>query len=122
LAHIVHVLESVAELVSLFIIAAGIAVSVYRMLHTILTYRDSNSRLGEYEYIRLGLARFLALALEFQLAADIIATSVAPGWDQLGRLGAVALIRTFLNYFLGREMAEQETSDSALNLAAEKSD
>jgi hypothetical protein len=73
-------------------------------------------RLDEYKFLRIGLARYLAVALEFQLAADIIATSVAPGWDQLGRLGAIALIRTFLNYFLGREMAEQDTAAQQLNL------
>jgi len=124
LAQLVHALESVAEFVSVFIIAMGLAVSVYRMLRIALPYgrQTVSRRLDEYKYVRTGLARYLALALEFQLAADIIATSIAPGWDQLGRLGAIALIRTFLNYFLGREMAEKETSDFPLNFSAEKSD
>jgi uncharacterized membrane protein len=53
---------------------------------------------------RLTLARHLALALEFQLAADVIETSIAPDWTKLGRLAAIAAIRTALNYFLGRDM------------------
>ena len=56
---------------------------------------------------RLILARFLAIALEFQLGADILSTAVAPRWDAIGKLAAIAVIRTALNYFLGREMQEE---------------
>lgn len=55
------------------------------------------------------LAHYLAVALEFQLAADILATAVAPSWDQIGKLAAIAAIRTALNYFLSREMAEEKS-------------
>ena len=54
------------------------------------------------------LAHYLAVALEFQLAADILATAVAPSWNQIGKLAAIAAIRTALNYFLSREMAEEK--------------
>jgi uncharacterized membrane protein len=50
------------------------------------------------------MAQHLALALEFQLGADILATAVSPDWEQIGKLGAIAVIRTGLNYFLTREM------------------
>lgn len=65
----------------------------------------------DYNQIRLTLARHLALALEFQLGADILSTAVAPTWDQIGMLGAIAVIRTALNYFLMREM--HETAEQA---------
>lgn len=64
----------------------------------------------DYTPIRLTLARHLALALEFQLGADILGTAVAPTWDQIGKLGAIAVIRTALNYFLMREMREEDQS------------
>ena len=60
-----------------------------------------------YNGVRLTLARYLALALEFQLGADILSTAIAPSWDQIGKLGAIAVIRTALNFFLGREMREE---------------
>ena len=47
----------------------------------------------------LTLARFLAIALEFQLGADILSTAVAPSWEAIGKLAAIAVIRTALNYF-----------------------
>jgi len=53
---------------------------------------------------RLKFARYLALALELQLGADILSTAVAPSWDQIGKLSAIAVIRTALNYFLRQEL------------------
>ncbi len=58
---------------------------------------------------RLTLARFLAIALEFQLGADILSTAVAPSWEAIGKLAAIAIIRTALNYFLSREMQEERS-------------
>lgn len=55
------------------------------------------------EGIRLRLARWLALAIEFELAADIIRTMIAPTWNDIGQLAAIIVIRTALNFFLGRE-------------------
>src|SRR4030095_17246665 len=52
----------------------------------------------------LDFAGWLVAALTFQLAADIISTSFSPNWDQVSRLGAIAAIRTFLSYFLDREV------------------
>lgn len=53
-----------------------------------------------------GYGRWLVAGLTFQLAADIIGTSIAPSWQEVGQLGAIAVIRTFLNFFLERDLAE----------------
>ena len=65
-------------------------------------------RAASYERVRLVLARFIALGLEFQLAADVMATAVAPSFEQIGRLAAVAGVRTLLNLFLAREIEHAE--------------
>jgi len=57
-----------------------------------------------YEDVRLLLGRFLALGIEFQLGADILGTAVSPSWNEIGKLGAIAAIRTVLNYFLGKDL------------------
>ena len=59
-----------------------------------------------YNRLRLLFGGWLALALEFQLASDIVKTTVAPTYENLIQLGAVAVIRTFLNYFLSKELHE----------------
>ena len=53
---------------------------------------------------------WLLLALEFELAADIVTSVIAPTWQDLGELAAIALIRTFLNYFLEKDVSESAES------------
>jgi uncharacterized membrane protein len=60
----------------------------------------------EKRAVWLEYARFLVVALTFQLAADIIETSISTNWEAIGRLGAIAVIRTFLEFFLGRDVTE----------------
>ncbi|HEX8057336.1 MAG TPA: DUF1622 domain-containing protein [Novosphingobium sp.] len=52
----------------------------------------------------LAFGRWLVAALTFQLAADIVETTLAPDWEDIGKLGAIAAIRTALNYFLDRDL------------------
>ena len=59
---------------------------------------------GGYAGIWRSFAVWLALALEFALAADIAETAIAPTWDEIGQLAAIAAIRTALNYFLERDL------------------
>jgi uncharacterized membrane protein len=66
-----------------------------------------SSPLGhERRNVWLRYARWLVAALTFQLAADIIETSIAPSWDDVGRLAVIAIIRTLLNYFLEKDINE----------------
>ena len=57
--------------------------------------------------LRLRFGVWLAIALEFQLGADIVGTTVAPTFADLGKLGAIATVRTVLNYFLNKELVEE---------------
>ena len=61
--------------------------------------------------IRLQLGRWLVLALEFLLAADIVRTAVAPSWEEIGQLAAIAVLRTGLNFFLEREIEHEEKQE-----------
>src|SRR5262247_4046883 len=60
----------------------------------------------ERREVWLRFARWLIAGLSFQLAADIIETAITTSWQAVGRLAAIAVIRTFLNYFLERDLAE----------------
>jgi uncharacterized membrane protein len=60
----------------------------------------------EKRAVWLGFAQVLVAALSFQLAADVIETSISTSWEAIARLGAIAVIRTFLDYFLGRDVSE----------------
>jgi uncharacterized membrane protein len=60
--------------------------------------------LGADREVWLGFARWLVAALTFQLAADIVETTAAPTWEEIGRVAAIAGIRTFLTFFLDRDI------------------
>lgn len=98
-------LRLIVESIGAVIIAVGMVVALRGLLLHWLQDRQ-----GQFNPVRLAFARYLAMALEFQLAADILSTAVAPSWDQLGKLAAVAVIRTGLNFFLMREMREERPS------------
>ena len=100
--HAVLWLRVFVEAVGAIIVGVGIALAVYRFALAMVERKPSR-----FNGIRLLIARYLALALEFQLASDVLTTAIAPTWEQIGKLAAVAVIRTALNFFLMREMQEE---------------
>lgn len=93
-------LVRVVELAGALIIFAGAVIAFVRFAVVSLRDREPSG----YVRIRLDLGRFLALGLEFLLASDLLRTAVSPTFEEIGRLAAVAAIRTALNYFLDREI------------------
>jgi uncharacterized membrane protein len=89
------------EAVAILVIAIGTVEAL------IATFRVMVSRYAsgfEKRAVWLDFARWLVAGLTFQLAADIVQTTIAPSWDEVGRVAAIAAIRTFLTYFLDRDM------------------
>ncbi len=74
----------------------------------LLLFLKRSARPEEKNGVRLTLARWLAVGLEFELAADILNTAVTPSWSDIEKLAAIATLRTALNYFLEKEI-EQES-------------
>ena len=103
------------DALALLVIVAGtieVAIGVGRAL--LLREPPSEMRTAWLRY-----ARWLVAALTLQLAADIIETSISTSWATIGRVGAIAVIRTFLNYFLERDVNEIRERDRQRALAAE---
>lgn len=102
--------STITEGVAALIIAIAVVEGVFRTLLLILqSFSPSSASSHEAkEDIRLRLGRWLALALEFLLAADILRTAVAPSWSEIGQLAAIATIRTALNFFLQLEIDKAE--------------
>jgi len=99
-----EVLVAVVEVAGALVIFVGALWAAVRFVVEGLRHRTA----AVFTPIRLSLGRFLTLGLEFQLAADILRTAVSPSFGQLGRLAAIATIRTALNYFLGREIRNEQ--------------
>ena len=97
------------EAAAAFVIAIAAARAVGRSLLLLVRGRlpapaEAARDRGSPEAIRLELGRWLGLALEFEIAADILRTAVAPTWNQIGQLAAIIVLRTALNFFLQKEI------------------
>jgi uncharacterized membrane protein len=57
--------------------------------------------------VQRDLGGWLVLALEFEIAADVLRTAAAPSWNEIGQLAAIVVLRTVLNYFLQRDFEQQ---------------
>lgn len=83
---------------------------------TIMLYFPSRKNMDDTkEQIRLSLGKSLALALEFALAADILRSTIAPTWDDIGKLAAIIALRTILNYFLSKEIEQAKKKNNHIS-------
>jgi uncharacterized membrane protein len=90
------------DALALFVIVVGTIETFIGGMRVILSSPDGHQKRDVW----LRYARWLVAGLTFQLAADIIETAVTDSWDAVGRIAAIAVIRTFLNYFLDRDLTE----------------
>lgn len=112
-----YLASGVEAVAGLLIAVAALQATVRAILLFVRGKRESTpSQEPQTEAIRLRLGRWLALALEFELGADILRTAIAPTWAEIGQLAAIATIRTLLNYFLQQEIdrASRRQPDIAL--------
>jgi uncharacterized membrane protein len=91
------------EAIAIAIIATGTIEATVDIIRLALRSGVTNQ---DRRTIWLMYAHWLVAGLTFQLAADIVNTSLAPTWNELGRLASIAAIRTFLSFFLDRELAD----------------
>ena len=105
-----HYLALALEALALLVIAMGAVEAVIGAARLVVGRRGE----AEKRAVWLGFAHWLVAGLTFQLAADIVHTTVTPGWDDIGRVAAIAAIRTVLTFFLDRdiELQDRRTDDN----------
>jgi len=92
------------DALALLVILVGTIQVVVMVAHA--SFKPLGDQLARQAWLRY--ARWLVAGLTLQLAADIIETSISTSWQTIGRVGAIAVIRTFLNYFLERDVEKQQ--------------
>lgn len=103
LHEIAHYIALAIETIAIAIITWGAIEAVIGILRVGLRSEATNN---DRRAVWLTFARWLVAGLTFQLAADVINTSFDPTWDELGHLAVIAAIRTFLSFFLDREVED----------------
>ncbi len=100
---------TVIDWAALIVIAVGAVEAFVQGLRAMFATGDGHVQPDVW--LRLG--RWLVAGLTFQLAADILETAVTTSWEEVGRLAAIAAIRTFLNYFLERDINDVREREAA---------
>jgi uncharacterized membrane protein len=93
--------ERLTDTAAILVVAYGVSEALVHLLRIMARPRASH---GERKVVWRRFGVWLLLGLEFELAADIISSIVSPTWEDIGQLGAIAVIRTFLNYFLEKDL------------------
>jgi uncharacterized membrane protein len=94
--------------------AAAVVIGIAALEATIKALRlfvDRSAPAAAKNEVRLTLGRWLAVGLEFELAADILRTAITPTWREIEQLVAIADLRTALNYFLEREIRQESAPE-----------
>jgi uncharacterized membrane protein len=99
---------------AVLVVGFGAAEAFARILGLIGRGRATH---GERKEIWRRFGVWLLLGLEFELAADIIRSVVSPTWIDIAELGAIAVIRTFLNYFLEKDLESAAESGTEVRQA-----
>jgi|SRR6185295_12517556 len=102
LAEIIEYVAIAIELMAILIVVFGSVEAFVRILRLAFGSASEQDRRDTY----VSYLRWLVGALTFQLAADIVHTAIAPTWEDLGKVGTIAVIRTFLSYFVARDVRE----------------
>jgi uncharacterized membrane protein len=83
-------------------LVSGLVIALIRAANLLIHSRSGE---GAYRTVRTVFGRSILLGLEFLVAADIIRTiAVEPSLENVGVLGLIVLIRTFLSFSLEVEI------------------
>lgn len=96
----VHTIGMVIEVMAVIVITYAALEAFVQLVRIVV----SHVPLDERQAVWLRFLRLLVVALTFQLAADLVQIAVARDWGAVGHVAAIAVIRTFLSYFLEREL------------------
>ncbi|OKH21971.1 hypothetical protein NIES1031_21070 [Chroogloeocystis siderophila 5.2 s.c.1] len=102
---------SIIQLLALFVISIGIIKALLIFVQQALFQSHSNTA---FQKSRLEMGYSFSLGLSFLVGASILKTIIAPTWDDIGKLGAIILIRTVLNYLLLQAIAKQSTPNNTV--------
>ncbi|MBE9193506.1 DUF1622 domain-containing protein [Gloeocapsopsis crepidinum LEGE 06123] len=102
---------SIIQLLALFVISIGIIKALLIFVQQALFQSHSGTA---FQKSRLEMGYSFSLGLSFLVGASILKTIIAPTWDDIGKLGAIILIRTVLNYLLLQAIAKQSITNNTM--------
>ena len=103
------------EVAAIIIVAYGAIEAFYGSIRSVV---GTGPKIGQRKGVWLHFGMWLLLGLEFELAADIVRTAISPTWNEIGQLAAIGFIRTFLNFFLEKDLVRYEPAKDDTQLTS----
>ncbi|NIZ40398.1 DUF1622 domain-containing protein [Entomospira entomophila] len=107
--NLLSLLTHITNLISIFILTYGILLSFIKLIQSELARFTHREKIAVRQQIRAYLGSYILLSLEFLIAADIIGTIQHPSWEEILLLVGIVIIRTFIAFFLEKEMKSTST-------------
>jgi uncharacterized membrane protein len=111
LNEILIVIQRTLSFTGSVVIFTGALYAIYQFCRSLYQSKTGKGTFN-FDRIRLDLGRAIILGLEFIIAADIIETTTMPDYYSLGILAGLVLVRTFLNFFLNRDLTELNRTEN----------
>lgn len=111
LEKIVLGIEGIAIIVAIW----GIVIMAINFIKSELKTKDKEAKIKKNTIIKNDLASYVLLAFEILIAADVISSIIKPNIKDLALLSTLVIIRTFISYFLNKELAYFESVENKKN-------
>jgi len=106
--NLLHNISIVIAMMAVSVIVWGTLVTFGKLLYHEIKRKRSMILHRKREELRIKLGSYILIGLEILIVADIIETIINPTIEEVGLLGAIVLIRTFISYFLEKELEAHE--------------
>jgi len=100
--HIEQVFQTIVRIAILLIEITGMLVIVISMARGFFDY------LQKKDCTRIELAQGIMLGLEFKVGSEVLRSVIVSGWNELGTLAAIILLRSLLTFLLHWEIDVEE--------------
>ena len=106
---LLHNISILIAMMAVAVIVWGTLITFGKLLYHELKRKRSTVLHRKREELRIKLGSYILIGLEILIVADIIETIINPTLEEVGLLGAIVLIRTFISYFLEKELEAHES-------------
>jgi uncharacterized membrane protein len=99
------------EIIGIGIIVFGTFYSLFKLF--LNKYKSIKNKDGNGSSVKLVLANYLALALEFMLAAEILRTvTINREWSEIIVLGAIIILRATMSLLVSWELSYEDKKEA----------
>lgn len=117
---ILHYVIWIIEIIGIAIIVFGTFYALFKLFYN--KYKSLKSKQGGGSSVKLVLANYLALGLEFMMAAEILRTvSINREWSEIVILGAIIIMRAAMSLLIYWELSYEEKKENIIEKKRNKS-